>query len=239
MPHAYGTAAGPVDIDREDMLPTYTRILLEELLPQVEKQYNVSTQPTGRAIAGLSMGGAESMHTGLNHLETFAWLGSFSGAYNNWPLTRPAQNAAGGGGPRFTLVESRLPDQFPKLDAKPPERCLHHVADAFRPAVQHARLLLPVFVAESELGGDHDPVTDGGEGFANQLLIGEGTVNLSRVEKGYALIDSRADKTDPLLLFDGRAIAVAQSHATESERRNFEITLSQFALLHRLPFTYA
>ena len=118
MPHAYGTAAGPVDIDREDMLPTYTRILLEELLPQVENQYNVSTQPTGRAMAGLSMGGAESMHTGLNHLETFAWLGSFSGAFNNWPLTRPTQNAAVGGGPRFTLVESKLPAQFPKLDAE-------------------------------------------------------------------------------------------------------------------------
>jgi len=38
MPHAYGTAAGPVDIDHLDMLPTYTRILLEELMPQVERQ---------------------------------------------------------------------------------------------------------------------------------------------------------------------------------------------------------
>lgn len=118
MPHAYGTAAGPVDIDHKDMLPNYSRILLEELLPQVEKQYNVSTTPSGRAIAGLSMGGAESMHTGLNHLETFAWLGSFSGAYNTWPLTRPTQNADAGGFPRFSLEVSKLPDQFPKLDAE-------------------------------------------------------------------------------------------------------------------------
>jgi enterochelin esterase family protein len=116
MPHAYGTSAGPADIDREDMLPTYTRILLEELMPQVEKQYNVSKEPTGRAIAGLSMGGAESMHTGLNHLETFAWLGSFSGAFNNWPLTRPARDTAVRGGPRFSLVEEKIPAQFPKLD---------------------------------------------------------------------------------------------------------------------------
>jgi enterochelin esterase-like enzyme len=123
MPHAYGTSAGPADIDLEEMLPNYTRILLEELLPQVEKQYNVSTDPNGRAIAGLSMGGAESMHTGLNHLETFAWLGSFSGAYNTWPLTRPARNAAAGAGPpRFSLEESKLPEQFPKLDAKSNEQ---------------------------------------------------------------------------------------------------------------------
>lgn len=100
MPHAYGTAAGPVDIDHLDMLPTYTRILLEEVIPQVEKQYNVSTERNGRAMAGLSMGGAESMHTGLNHLETFAWLGSFSGAFNTWPLTRPATRGRG-----FSLAE--------------------------------------------------------------------------------------------------------------------------------------
>lgn len=115
MPHAYGTAAGPVDIDLEEMLPAYTRILLEELMPRVEQQYNVSAKPDGRAIAGLSMGGAESMHTGLNHLETFAWLGSFSGAFNTWPLTRPSQVATGVGGPRFRLEESKLPAQFPDL----------------------------------------------------------------------------------------------------------------------------
>jgi enterochelin esterase-like enzyme len=115
MPHAYGTAAGPADIDHEDMLPMYTRILLEELMPQVEKQYNVSTAPAGRAMAGLSMGGAESMHTGLNHLETFAWLGSFSGAFNTWPLTRPSRDATAGGGPRFSLAEDRIPSQFPQL----------------------------------------------------------------------------------------------------------------------------
>jgi enterochelin esterase-like enzyme len=117
MPHAYGTSAGPADIDHLDMLPNYARILLEELIPQVERHYNVSTEPSERAIAGLSMGGAESMHTGLNHLETFAWLGSFSGAFNTWPLTRPARNPAAGGGPRFALEESKLPAQFPKLDA--------------------------------------------------------------------------------------------------------------------------
>lgn len=122
MPQAYGTAAGPADIDHIDMLPSYTRILLEELMPQVERQYNVSTEPTGRAMAGLSMGGAESMHTGLNHLETFAWLGSFSGAFNTWPLTRPVRDESAGGGPRFSLEESKIPAQFPNLDEKSNEQ---------------------------------------------------------------------------------------------------------------------
>ena len=38
-PLGYGTAAGPADIDREGMLPTYIRTLLDEVLPQVERQY--------------------------------------------------------------------------------------------------------------------------------------------------------------------------------------------------------
>jgi enterochelin esterase family protein len=127
-PLGYGTAAGPADIDREGMLPAYIRTLLEEVLPQVEKQYNVATKSTGRAIAGLSMGGGEAMLGGLNHLETFAWLGSFSGAFNNWVETRPVRSTAtpgfgagapgGGRGPGLTLVESQIPVIFPKLDAK-------------------------------------------------------------------------------------------------------------------------
>jgi enterochelin esterase-like enzyme len=31
------------------------------------------------------MGGAESIYTGLNHLDRFAWIGSFSGAFVMWP----------------------------------------------------------------------------------------------------------------------------------------------------------
>lgn len=31
-----------------------------------------------RAIAGLSMGGGLSLHTGFRHLDSFAWIGAFS-----------------------------------------------------------------------------------------------------------------------------------------------------------------
>jgi enterochelin esterase-like enzyme len=52
--------------------------LLGEVIPQVEKDYRVSTDRNSRAIAGLSMGGAESLFTGLNALDHFAWIGAFS-----------------------------------------------------------------------------------------------------------------------------------------------------------------
>jgi enterochelin esterase-like enzyme len=52
--------------------------LLTEVIPQVEKSYRVNADRAARAIAGLSMGGAESLYTGLNALDRFAWIGAFS-----------------------------------------------------------------------------------------------------------------------------------------------------------------
>jgi enterochelin esterase-like enzyme len=56
----------------------FREALLTEILPQVEHAYPVSTDRKDRAIAGLSMGGAETLFTGLNNLDKFAWIGSFS-----------------------------------------------------------------------------------------------------------------------------------------------------------------
>ena len=52
--------------------------LLTEVIPQVEKAYRVAKDRNARAIAGLSMGGAESLYVGLNGLHRFAWIGAFS-----------------------------------------------------------------------------------------------------------------------------------------------------------------
>ncbi len=51
---------------------------LQEVLPQVEAEYRVSRDRNQRAIAGLSMGGAEALITGLNALDRFSWVGAFS-----------------------------------------------------------------------------------------------------------------------------------------------------------------
>jgi enterochelin esterase-like enzyme len=56
----------------------YRDALLTEVIPQVEKSYRVAKDRNSRAIAGLSMGGAESLFVGLNALDRFAWIGAFS-----------------------------------------------------------------------------------------------------------------------------------------------------------------
>jgi len=59
-------------------LSIFTDILLTEIIPQTEEYYKVSKDRESRAVAGLSMGGAESLLSGLNHLGQFAWVGAFS-----------------------------------------------------------------------------------------------------------------------------------------------------------------
>lgn len=63
----------------------FTDVLLAEVIPEVERQYPVQRDSNSRAIAGLSMGGAESLYAGLNHLDEFAWIGSMSAASFNNP----------------------------------------------------------------------------------------------------------------------------------------------------------
>jgi enterochelin esterase-like enzyme len=56
----------------------FAKTLLTEIVPAVERDYRAAADRTTRAIAGLSMGGAESLFTGLNALDRFAWIGAFS-----------------------------------------------------------------------------------------------------------------------------------------------------------------
>lgn len=58
----------------------FSQALLTEVMPQVEAEYRVRKDADGRAIAGLSMGGLESLTVGINHPERFAWVGGFSAA---------------------------------------------------------------------------------------------------------------------------------------------------------------
>jgi enterochelin esterase family protein len=76
-------------------LDKFTEALLTEVMPQVEKSYHISKDRQAHAIAGLSMGGAESLATGLNHLDRFAWVGAFSsgGLNTNYVAQFPDLNS--------------------------------------------------------------------------------------------------------------------------------------------------
>ena len=62
--------------------------LLKDVIPAIESRYSVQADREHRALAGLSMGGGQSLNFGLAHLDTFAWVGGFSSAPNT---KRPAE----------------------------------------------------------------------------------------------------------------------------------------------------
>jgi len=124
----YGTPNGTRGAMGATMIPAFAKALIEEVLPQVEKNYHAARDRDRRAIAGLSMGGAESLYTGFHYLDHFAYIGSFSGALIMWPRGNPAPPPAapaaaapgagrGGRGPQ-TLTDEDFARTFPDLSAK-------------------------------------------------------------------------------------------------------------------------
>lgn len=71
--------------DNSAAFARFERDLLDHLIPAVQARYSTATAREHRALAGLSMGGGQTLNFGLSHLDTFAWLGAFSAA----PNTRP------------------------------------------------------------------------------------------------------------------------------------------------------
>jgi len=60
----------------------FDRDLLDHLIPAIEAKYSCYLDREHRALAGLSMGGGQTLNFGLAHLDAFAWLGAFSAAPN-------------------------------------------------------------------------------------------------------------------------------------------------------------
>jgi len=122
-PLGYGTSRGPAGGREPENVTGYEKSLLNEVIPTVEKAYHVSRNREQRAIAGLSMGGAESLYVGLNHLDRFAWIGAFSTAPALWPAAAAgAPPPAPGGGRGANAPASMTPEMFaktfPALSAK-------------------------------------------------------------------------------------------------------------------------
>lgn len=68
--------------DKVEAFATFEKDLLNDLIPFIEKKYPVLKDRENRAIAGLSMGGGQSLNFGLGNLDKFAWVGGFSSAPN-------------------------------------------------------------------------------------------------------------------------------------------------------------
>jgi len=57
----------------------FEQILLKDVIPYVDANFRTIADQPHRALAGLSMGGMQTRQIGLAHLDTFAYVGVFSG----------------------------------------------------------------------------------------------------------------------------------------------------------------
>ena len=91
MPNGRASADPPpaniFDRSQFDAFANFEKDLLKDVIPYVESHYSVQADREHRALAGLSMGGGQSLNFGLKNLDTFAWVGGFSSA----PNTKPAR----------------------------------------------------------------------------------------------------------------------------------------------------
>ena len=89
MPRCYGTmrlvtepvaSRPPGSTLSADNQAMFTDQLLHEILPMMESHYNIAHDAGHRAMAGLSLGGAQTIASALNHPEVFDYIGAFSSA---------------------------------------------------------------------------------------------------------------------------------------------------------------
>ena len=89
---------------RRGDMQEFSRDLIEDVMPLVERTYRVARQADRRAIAGLSMGGNQARQIGLGRLDMFHYIASFSGT----------MGVVGG-----TVTQEAIESTFPEVLADP------------------------------------------------------------------------------------------------------------------------
>ncbi len=135
---------------------------------------------------------------------------------------------------RHIGIDAMLIEQIDDVGPEAFQRSLGDRADVLGAAVHPGLPAGRRLDAETELGGDHHPLAHRGQRFAHHLFVGEGTIDLRRVEEGDAAVDCRADQRDAVGFAEGMAIGKVQAHAAEANGRNLETVLAEYALFHRL-----
>lgn len=116
----YGFGAFSHEELRDRNFRKFTEGLLKEVIPQVESSYAVVKDRESRAIAGLSMGGSESLLTGLNNLDKFAWIGAFSsgGLSENFSTEFPSLDSKANSQLRLLWIACGTEDRLIDINRK-------------------------------------------------------------------------------------------------------------------------
>ncbi len=87
MPAGHTSTAGGIS-----GMDDYTKDFTQDVMPYVEKHYRVLKDRRSRAIAGLSMGGMQTLNISMSRLDQFAYVGVYSSGV--FGMRRPATPGA-------------------------------------------------------------------------------------------------------------------------------------------------
>ncbi len=89
----------------EQRYSLFDKIVSSDLIPFIDAQFRTIPDRNRRALAGLSMGGAQALRIGLNHLDQFGYVGAFSPANH---ITDPHRDYDGALGDARRLIKSSI-----------------------------------------------------------------------------------------------------------------------------------
>jgi enterochelin esterase-like enzyme len=85
-----------------DFNDEFVKDFVEDIMPYAETHYRVLKDRQHRAIAGLSMGGAQTLNIAIPHADEFAYVGVYSsGIFGIVPIGGPAAGVAPPAGPSW------------------------------------------------------------------------------------------------------------------------------------------
>src|SRR5262245_12889779 len=111
------TSRTPVSAIGRSATDEFVQDFVQDVIPYVEKHYRVIADRAHRAIAGLSMGGNQTLHVAIPRLDQFAYVGVFSsGLLGAAPGGRGAAPAPGTPPPAPAVDEAWVNEQQAALD---------------------------------------------------------------------------------------------------------------------------
>src|SRR3954467_6501316 len=123
-----------------------------------------------------------------------------------------------------------LIEQVDAIGPEPLQRRVSNRTDLRRPAVEAS--YFTVDDVEPELRGDRHPVSDRLQGFPDEVFVRVGPVHFGCIEERHACVDGCPDDGDAVLARRWPSVALADTHAAETERGNLESIQTQRAFLH-------
>ena len=145
VPQVENSLATATSSDMSQML-RFSGSLVADVIPFVDKTYRTIPDRDHRAIAGLSMGGAQTYDTGFHHMDEFAYMSAFSAGVIMFPGA--IKTPAGQAGPPSILQLMGAPinpaaftNEFPKLDASANQKLhLLYITSGESDPLNHANL---------------------------------------------------------------------------------------------------